>query len=216
MKFYVDSAEIEDIREANELGVADGVTTNPTLIMKSGRQMKDVVEEIAAEINGPIFTEVIHLDETGILDEGYEMAKWSDQVVIKIPATQNGIKAARKLEQDGIPTGITLIFSPSQALLAAKAGASYLIPFVGRLDDISVDGIEMIAQIQKILQNYPELPSQILAASLRHPMHILELALIGVDIVTAPVSVYKQLTKHPLTDVGIENFLKDWEKTKNL
>lgn len=214
MKFYVDSAEIADIREAKDLGVADGVTTNPTLIMKSNRQMKDVVEEIVSEIDGPIFMEVIRLDEPGILEEGYEMSKWSNQVVIKIPATYDGIKAAHKLEQDGIPTGITLIFSSSQALLAAKAGASYLIPFIGRLDDVSTDGIEMIAQIHRIIQNYPELSSQVVAASLRHPMHILELATIGVDVVTAPVAVYKQMVKHPLTDIGIENFLKDWEKTK--
>ncbi len=212
MKFYVDSADIKDIKEAKNLGIADGVTTNPTLIMKSGRDMKDVVEEIASEIQGPIFTEVIRLDESGILEEGHEMSKWSDQVVIKIPATQEGIKAARKLELDGIPTGITLIFSPTQALLAAKAGVSYLIPFVGRLDDVSIDGIEMISQIHRILQNYSELPSQILAASVRHPMHILELALMGVDIVTAPVSVYKQLAQHPLTDIGIEKFLNDWKK----
>ncbi|MEE9169768.1 MAG: fructose-6-phosphate aldolase [bacterium] len=212
MKFYVDSAEIEDIREAKKLGVADGVTTNPTLIVKSGRQFKEVVEEIAAEIDGPIFTEVIHADEEGILEEGYEMAKWSEQVVVKIPATADGIKAARKLEADGVPTGITLIFSPSQALLAAKAGVSYLIPFVGRLDDVSADGTELVSQIVTIVRNYPELESQIVAASIRHPMHVVDFALMGVDIVTAPVSVYKQLLKHPLTDVGIEKFLSDWQK----
>jgi len=212
MKFYVDSAEIEDIREAKKLGVADGVTTNPTLIVKSGRQFKEVAEEIAAEIDGPIFTEVIHTDEEGILEEGCEMAKWSEQVVVKIPATADGIKAARKLEADGVPTGITLIFSPSQALLAAKAGVSYLIPFVGRLDDVSADGTELISQIVTIVRNYPELESQIVAASIRHPMHVVDFALMGVDIVTAPVSVYKQLLKHPLTDVGIEKFLSDWQK----
>ena len=214
MKFYVDSANIEDIREAKEMGVADGVTTNPTLIVKSGREFREVIQEIASEIDGPIFTEVIRQDEAAILEEGYEMVKWSDQVVVKIPATEQGLKAARRLESEGIPTGVTLIFSTSQALMAAKAGASYLIPFVGRLDDISADGSETIAQIAKILNNYSDLQSQIVAASIRHPMHVLEFALMGVDIVTAPVSVYKKLMNHPLTDVGLDRFLQDWEKAK--
>jgi len=212
MKFYIDSAEIEDILEAKSMGIADGVTTNPTLIMKSGRNLEDVVGAISKEVDGPIFTEVISTEESGILEEGYAMAKWADQVVIKIPSTVEGIKAARKLELDGIPTGITLIFSPMQALLAAKAGASYLIPFVGRLDDISLDGMEMVEQVATIIDNYPDLKSKILAASLRNPLHILQSSMMGVDIVTAPLSVYKQLAKHPLTDNGIAKFLEDWKK----
>lgn len=214
MKFFIDSADVNEIREAKDLGIADGVTTNPTLIAKSGKDLKEVVEQVSAEIDGPIFAEVISLDEQGILKEGYEMAKWSDQVVVKIPAIIEGLKAARKLEADGIRTGITLIFSPSQALLAAKSGASYVIPFVGRLDDVSSDGLELVSQVVDIFVNYPELESEVLAASVRHPMHILDCALMGVDIVTAPLSVYKQLIKHPLTDAGIERFLKDWEKVK--
>jgi len=212
MKFYIDSAEIKDIVEAKSIGIADGVTTNPTLIVKSGKKLEDVVKAISQEIDGPIFTEVISTDEAGILDEGYHMAKWADQVVIKIPTTVEGIKAARKLEVDGIPTGATLIFSPTQALLAAKAGVSYLIPFVGRLDDISYDGMELVEQVNIILGNYPDIKSKILTASLRNPLHILQSALIGIDIVTAPLSVYKQLAKHPLTDSGIAKFLQDWEK----
>ena len=150
--------------------------------------------------------------EAGNAREGYAMAKWADQVVIKIPCTVEGIKASRKLEQEGIPTGITLIFSPMQALLAVKAGVSYLIPFVGRLDDISLDGMEMVEQVVAIMDNYPDLESEILAASLRNPIHVLNSALMGVDIVTAPLSVYKQLAKHPLTDNGITKFLEDWNK----
>lgn len=214
MKFFIDSAEIEDIREAKCLGIADGVTTNPTLMAKSGRELREVVPVISREIDGPVFTEVISCDEAGILREGHEMAKWSDQVVIKIPATLDGIKAARKLEADGIPTGITLIFSPMQALLAAKAGVSYVIPFVGRLDDISSDGMEMVQQVMAIMDNYQDLNCQVLAASVRTPVHILQSALIGVDVVTAPLSVYKRLAVHPLTDAGIKKFLQDWQKVK--
>ncbi len=214
MKFFIDSAELEDIREAKSLGIADGVTTNPTLIVKSGKKIKDVVTAISKEIDGPVFAEVISRDEAGILQEGYEIAKWAEQVVVKIPATVAGLKAARQLEEEGIATGITLIFSPMQALLAAKAGSSYLIPFVGRLDDVSTDGLEVVGQVLDILNNYPDLPSEVLAASLRHPIHVLQCAMLGVDIVTAPLSVYKQLIKHPLTDAGIEKFLQDWQKVK--
>ena len=214
MKFFIDSAEIEDIREAKSMGIADGVTTNPTLVVKSGKKLQDVVAAISNEIEGPIFSEVISTDESGILEEGYLMAKWADQVVIKIPATIAGIKAARKLESAGIPTGITLIFSSMQALLAAKAGVSYVIPFVGRLDDISADGMELVSRIMSIFDNYPDIDCEVLAASLRHPLHIAQSAHMGVDIVTAPLSVYKQLVEHPLTDNGIVRFLQDWEKVK--
>ncbi len=212
MKFFIDSADIEEILEAKSMGIADGVTTNPTLIVKSGKKLQDVVAAISREIDGPIFSEVISTDESGILEEGYKMAKWADQVVIKIPATIDGIKAARKLELDGIPTGITLIFSPMQALLAAKAGVTFVIPFVGRLDDISADGLEIVEQIVSIFNNYQQIESNVLAASLRHPIHIQTCALMAVDIVTAPLSVYKQLAKHPLTDNGIDKFLQDWKK----
>lgn len=214
MQFFIDSADIEEIIEAKSLGIADGVTTNPTLIVKSGKKLEDVIAAISHEIDGPIFSEVISTEESGILEEGYKMAKWADQVVIKIPATINGIKAARKLELDGIPTGITLIFSPMQALLAAKAGVTFVIPFVGRLDDISTDGLEVVNKIVEIFDNYQDIESNVLAASLRHPLHIQYCARMGVDIVTAPLSVYKQLAKHPLTDSGIDKFLQDWNKVK--
>lgn len=214
MQFFIDSADIEEIIEAKSLGIADGVTTNPTLIVKSGKKLEDVIAAISHEIDGPIFSEVISTEESGILEEGYKMAKWADQVVIKIPATINGIKAARKLELDGIPTGITLIFSPMQALLAAKAGVTFVIPFVGRLDDISTDGLEVVNKIGEIFDNYQDIESNVLAASLRHPLHIQYCARMGVDIVTAPLSVYKQLAKHPLTDSGIDKFLQDWNKVK--
>lgn len=212
MKFFIDSAEIEEVLEAKSMGIADGVTTNPTLIMKSGKKLRDVVSVFSREIEGPIFTEVIQTDEAGIIEEGRTMARWADQVVVKIPATVAGLKAAHTLEQNGISTGITLIFSPMQALLAAKAGVSYVIPFVGRLDDVSSDGMAMVEQVLTIRNNYPELKCEILAASLRHPLHILESALLGVDVVTAPLAVYKRLVHHPLTDAGIVKFYQDWKK----
>jgi len=214
MKFFIDSADVAQIREAHDLGWADGVTTNPTLILKSGRELKEAITEICQIVDGPVFSEVVSSDVDGILGEGREMAAWSPNVVVKIPCTQAGLIAARILESEGIPTGITLIFSPSQALVAAKTGTRYLIPFVGRLDDISSFGMELIGQIREIVSNYPDFKAEVVAASLRNPLHILEAALMGVPIVTAPLSIYQQLLKHPLTDVGIQRFLQDWEKVK--
>ncbi|MCD6167184.1 fructose-6-phosphate aldolase [bacterium] len=214
MKFFIDSADVAQIREAHDLGWADGVTTNPTLILKSGRELKEAITEICQIVDGPVFSEVVSSDVDGILGEGREMAAWGPNVVVKIPCTQAGLIAARILESEGIPTGITLIFSPSQALVAAKTGTRYLIPFVGRLDDISSFGMELIGQIREIVSNYPDFKAEVVAASLRNPLHILEAALMGVPIVTAPLSIYQQLLKHPLTDVGIQRFLQDWEKVK--
>ncbi len=213
MQFFVDSAEISDIEEALTLGWCDGVTTNPSLIAKSGRKLKTVIREIAGLVDGPVLAEVVTTDVDSIVAEGREMAGWAENVVIKIPVTLEGLRAIRVLESEGVRTGTTLIFSPSQALLAAKAGTHYVIPFVGRLDDISASGAGLVAQVQEMLDNYV-LEAEVLAASIRTPGHVLQCALEGVPAVTAPLKVYRQMVKHPLTDVGIERFLADWEKAK--
>jgi transaldolase len=211
MKFFIDSADIQEIREANARGWVDGVTTNPTLIAKSGRKMNEVIKEICNEVPGPISAEVVSLQADQMYKEGLELAKIADNVVVKIPMCEEGLVAVRRFAADGIKTNVTLIFSPVQALLVAKAGASMVSPFVGRLDDISTNGMEIIGQIHQIFQNYA-FETEILVASIRHPIHVLESALIGADIVTCPLKVMKQLTHHPLTDAGISAFLKDWEK----
>ncbi|NOY77675.1 MAG: fructose-6-phosphate aldolase [Calditrichaeota bacterium] len=213
MQFFIDSAEISDIEEALSLNLCDGVTTNPSLIARSGRRLKPVIQEIAARVNGPVLAEVVSTTTEGIVSEGREMAEWAENVVIKIPVTLEGLKAIRTLESDGIATGTTLVFSPSQALLAAKAGTHYVIPFVGRLDDISAMGVGLVAQVQEALSNYV-FEAEVLAASIRNPRHVVECALAGVPIVTAPLSVYKQMVKHPLTDRGIQRFLADWDSAK--
>jgi len=211
MKFFIDTADIKEIRGANELKILDGVTTNPTLISKTGRPFMDVVKEILAEIpDKPVSLEVASTDYEGMVKEAELLAKLGKNVVIKIPVTIDGLKAVKHLEYNGIKTNVTLVFSPTQALLAMKAGASYISPFVGRLDDISHDGMELISQIKTIIDNYG-FKSQIIVASIRHPMHVLEAALIGADIATIPYKVISQLVKHPLTDIGLERFLKDWE-----
>ncbi|WP_457638884.1 fructose-6-phosphate aldolase [Persephonella sp.] len=211
MKFFIDTADIEEIRSANELKILDGVTTNPTLISKTGKPFMEVVKEILAEIpDKPVSLEVASTDYEGMVREGEKLAQLGKNVVIKIPATIDGLKAVKYFEYKGIKTNVTLIFSPMQALLAMKAGASYISPFVGRLDDISHDGMELISQIKTIIDNYG-FNSQIIVASVRHPMHVLEAALIGADIATIPYKVIAQLIKHPLTDIGLERFLKDWE-----
>ena len=208
MKFFIDSADIEEIKEANKRGWVDGVTTNPSLVAKTGRSNKDVITDICNEVDGPISAEVLSLESEGMYKEGLELAKIHDNVVVKIPMCEEGLIAVRRLKADNIPTNVTLVFSPLQALMVAKAGAVMVSPFVGRLDDISTPGMELISQIQAIFQNY-QLETEILVASIRHPMHILESAMIGADIVTVPYKVMQGLTKHPLTDKGIEKFLQD-------
>ncbi|NPB06344.1 MAG: fructose-6-phosphate aldolase [Aquificae bacterium] len=210
MKFFLDTADVNEIKEALEWGLLDGVTTNPTLIAKTGRPFKEVVKEILELVEGPVSLEVVSLDAEGMIREGRKLAEMGDNVVVKIPMTPEGLKAVQELESEGIPTNVTLVFSPTQALLAAKAGASYVSPFVGRLDDISSEGMKLIREIKEIFLNY-EFDTEIIVASIRHPMHVLESALIGADIATVPFKVLKQLFNHPLTDIGIQRFLKDWE-----
>lgn len=211
MKFFIDTAEVTEIRTAHELGLVDGVTTNPSLIAKSGRDFKEVITEITQIVDGPISAEVIALDAEGMLKEGRELAKIHPNIVIKVPMTEEGLKATRTFSHEGIRTNVTLIFSSVQALLAAKAGASYVSPFVGRLDDIGHEGIEGVEQIRTIYDNYGY-ETEIIVASIRSPLHVLNAGLVGADICTIPYSVMQQLAKHPLTDIGIEKFMADWKK----
>jgi len=213
MKFFIDTAEVSEIRAACELGLVDGVTTNPSLIAKSGRDFMQVIAEIAHIVDGPISAEVIALDAEGMVREGRELAAIHENIVIKVPMTEEGLKATRIFSAEGIRTNVTLVFSPLQALLAAKAGASYVSPFVGRLDDVGHDGMEGIEQIRTIFDNYGY-ATEIIVASVRSPMHVLNAGLLGADICTIPPAVISQLAKHPLTDVGIAKFMADWEKTK--
>ena len=210
MKFFIDTADVNEIRAAYELGLVDGVTTNPSLIAKSGRKFKDVIEEIVSIVNGPISAEVISLDSPGMIKEAEELVKIHKNIVIKVPMTPEGLKATKALSEKGIKVNVTLIFTPMQALLAAKAGAAYVSPFVGRLDDISQDGMGIIEEIRTIFDNYGY-TAEIIVASIRNPIHVLNSALIGADIATIPYSVIMQLAKHPLTDAGIKKFLEDWE-----
>jgi len=211
MKFFIDTADVKEIREAHALGVLDGVTTNPSLIAKSGRNFREVIEEITRIVDGPISAEVVALDHEGMIREAEELAAIHPNIVVKIPMTPEGLKAVKALSEKGIRTNVTLIFSPLQALLAAKAGASYVSPFVGRLDDISQDGMGIIEDIRTIFDNYGY-QAEIIVASIRNPIHVLNSALLGADIATIPYAVIAQLSKHPLTDSGIDKFLKDWEK----
>ncbi len=211
MKFFIDTADVKEIREANALGVLDGVTTNPSLVAKSGRNFIEVIKEITEIVDGPISAEVVALDHEGMIREAEELAAIHPNIVVKVPMTPEGLKAVKALHGKGIRTNVTLIFSPLQALLAAKAGASYVSPFVGRLDDISQDGMGIIEEIRTIFDNYGY-EAEIIVASVRNPIHVLNAALIGADIATIPYSVIAQLSKHPLTDIGIDKFLKDWEK----
>lgn len=211
MKFFLDTANLEEIRKGLEMGLVDGVTTNPTLISKEGLDFWELVQEICKIVPGPVSIEVTAKDAERMLREAKELAKLGDNVVVKIPMTLEGIKAVRKIEAEGIRTNVTLVFSPLQALIAAKAGATYVSPFVGRLDDISSEGMRIVEQIIEIYSNY-DLFTQVIVASVRHPIHVLEAALLGADIVTMPFKVMEQLFLHPLTDIGIERFLKDWEK----
>jgi transaldolase len=210
MKFFIDTADVKEIREAHSLGLVDGVTTNPSLIAKSGRKFKDVIKEIVSIVDGPISAEVISLDAPGMIKEGRELAKIHNNIVVKLPMTPEGLKACKALTDKGIKTNVTLIFTSMQALLAAKAGATYVSPFVGRLDDISQDGMGIIEEIRAIFDNYGY-TSEIIVASIRNPIHVLNSALIGADVATIPYSVMIQLSRHPLTDAGIKKFLEDWQ-----
>jgi transaldolase len=211
MKFFIDTADINEIKAAMEMGMVDGVTTNPTLISKTGRPFLEVAKEIIETVPGPVSLEVVSLDAQGMIDEARQLAKFGDNAVIKIPMTTEGLKAVKTLSEEEIKTNVTLVFSPLQALLAAKAGATFVSPFVGRLDDIGHDGMELIAQIVQVFDNYG-FDTEIIVASIRHPQHVLQAALLGADIATIPFKVIKQLAKHPLTDAGIERFLEDWAK----
>lgn len=212
MQIFIDTAKIEEIREANSMGVLDGVTTNPTLISKTGKDFKSVAREILAEIpDRPVSLETTALDAPGMIEECKKLSDLGNNVVCKIPCTMDGLKAIRKLTDLGIKTNATLCFSPNQAMLVAKAGATYVSPFVGRLDDISHNGMDLIADIYQIFSNY-DFDTEIIVASIRNPLHVKEAALIGADICTIPLNVIAQLMKHSLTDVGIDSFMKDWQK----
>jgi transaldolase len=212
MKFFADTAEISDIRELAEEGLLDGVTTNPSLVQKSGRDFLEVVKEIAGVVSGPVSAEVVALDYDGMMREAEVLRKIGDNIAVKVPLTPAGLKACKALTSDGTMVNVTLCFSAAQALLAAKAGATFISPFVGRHDDVGFDGMQLIADIRLIYDNY-DFGTQILVASVRHPMHVVEAAKIGADVMTAPPKIIWQLFKHPLTDVGIKNFLADWAKT---
>lgn len=211
MKFFIDTAKIEEIKEARDMGIIDGVTTNPSLLYQAGGDPFDVLTDICKTVEGPVSAEVVSLQAEEMVEEAKKLAKIGDNIVVKIPMISEGLKAMKKLAAMGIKTNATLVFSASQALLCSKAGASYISPFIGRLDDISHVGMELVEQIVIILDNY-EFLSEVIVASVRNPNHVVEAALIGADIATIPFKVINQLVKHPLTDIGLEKFLKDWEK----
>ena len=213
MKIFLDTGNINEIREAAALGVLDGVTTNPTLIAKEGKPFKPTVLEICKIVGGPVSVEVVGTEAGAMCREGQDFASWNEHVVVKLPTTREGVKACKCLSGQGIKINMTLCFSPNQALLVAKAGAAYVSPFVGRLDDISHDGMEVVRQIVQIYKNY-SFKTQVLAASLRHPLHVVEAALAGAHVGTLPYKVLDSMFNHPLTDKGLAQFLKDWEKTK--
>ena len=212
MKFFVDTADINDIRELADTGLLDGVTTNPSLIHKSGRDFLEVVKEICAAVEGPVSAEVVAMDHQGMMREAEVLRKIADNIAVKVPLTIDGLKSCKALTSDGTMVNVTLCFTANQALLAAKAGATFISPFVGRHDDIGFDGMQIISEIRMIYDNY-DYATQILVASVRHPVHVLEAAKIGADVMTAPPAVIRQLFKHPLTDRGLESFAADWAKT---
>ncbi len=211
MKFFIDTAAIEEIREAKSLGMVDGVTTNPSLIAKTGKEFHTVVKEICDEIEGPISVEIVSDAFEDMVAEARGLAEIASNIVIKVPCTAEGLKTTRALRAEGIGTNMTLVFSPAQALLAAKAGAAFVSPFIGRLDDISQTGMDLIAEINMIYENY-DFETEVIVASIRHPLHVVEAAQIGADIATIPLKVITQLVSHPLTTIGIEKFLADWDK----
>jgi len=215
MKFFIDTANVEAIRRAHERGMVDGVTTNPTLVAKEGRDFRQIVEEIASFVKGPISLEVVSEDAEGMMKEARELNGWIDNAAIKIPMTWECLKAVKMCAEEGIKTNVTLVFSPNQALLAAKAGATFVSPFIGRLDDVGHYGMQLVSDIVEIYNNY-DFETEVIVASVRHPVHVYEAALIGADIVTMPPAVLDKMVNHPLTDVGIKRFLADWEKVRKV
>lgn len=215
MKFFLDTANIDEIREGASLGIVDGITTNPSLISKEGRDLEDIAREICDIVNGPISLEVVSTVSEEMIEEGRRLSKIHKNVVVKIPMIREGLKALHVLSQEGIRVNVTLIFSASQALLAAKNGATIVSPFVGRLDDISLDGLDLVSDILTIYENY-DYDTEVLVASIRHPLHVLEAATMGAHIATMPIKVMNQLLKHPLTDIGLQQFLADWKKQMKL
>jgi len=213
MKFFIDTANINEINKGVEMGMVDGVTTNPSLIARENKPFEEIIREICQIVDGPVSAEVVSLDATGMVDEARILAAMDEKIVVKIPMIMEGIKAVKRLTAEGIKTNVTLVFSVTQALLAAKAGATYVSPFVGRLDDIGVNGMDLINDIMTVYANYGY-QSEVIVASVRSPQHVMDAALIGADIATIPFKVIEQLAKHPLTDIGIEQFLADWEKRK--
>ena len=213
MKFFIDTAELAEIREAQAMGILDGVTTNPSLVAKAHKPFKETMIDIANVVKGPTSIEVTALDYKGMMDQAHDYAKWSEYAVVKLPITRDGVKACAKLSREGIKVNMTLCFSATQALLVAKAGATYVSPFLGRVDDVGWEGMQLIRDIRLIFDNY-DYKTQILAASLRHPLHVLEAAKAGADVATMPFKVLEMLFHHPLTDKGLAQFLKDWEKVE--
>lgn len=213
MKFFIDTANIAEIKDAHSMGMVDGVTTNPSLIAKEGRVFEDIIREICEIVDGPISAEVISTNYEGMIQEAKKLAEIHDNIVVKIPMTIDGVKATKTLTEEGIKTNVTLVFSPLQALMAAKAGATFVSPFVGRIDDISSDGMLLVEQIVEIYSNYA-FDTQVIVASVRNPLHVLDAALIGADIATIPYSVLSRLASHPLTEKGLKAFLDDWKKAK--
>jgi transaldolase len=211
MKFFIDTADVNEIREAESLGILDGVTTNPTLVSRTGRPFKETIEEICSIVKGPVSAEVVSTNTEGIIKEGRELAKIADNIVVKVPLIKDGLKAVKALTSEGIKVNVTLCFSSNQALLAAKAGGTYVSPFVGRLDDKGHTGMEVVDEIRTIYDNYG-FETQIIVASIRNPLHVRDAALMGADIATIPFAVLNNIVKHPLTDEGLKNFLADWEK----
>ena len=211
MKFFIDTANIEEIKQANELGLLDGVTTNPSLVAKEGRKFEELIREICGIVDGPVNAEVVSTEAKGMIQEARDLVKLGENIVVKIPLISEGLKAVKALSEEDIKTNVTLCFSPIQALMAAKAGAAYISPFIGRLDDISQRGMDLVEQIVTIYENYGY-DTEVLVASIRNPVHVLEAALVGADIATIPFKVMDQLIKHPLTDIGLEKFLADWNK----
>ncbi|MDX1596382.1 MAG: fructose-6-phosphate aldolase [Nitrosopumilaceae archaeon] len=213
MKIFLDTANLESIKKFNDMGLLDGITTNPTLFSKENGDPKNGMKEITSIIKGDVSLEVVSTDYQGMLEEGKRLREYGDNVVVKVPMTPDGLRACKTLSSEGIPVNVTLIFSPNQAILAAKSGAKYVSPFIGRLDDIGQDGIALIKEIKDIFSNY-NFKTEILVASIRHPMHVVEAGKIGAHVVTLPPAVLEKMLKHPLTDIGLKNFLADWEKLK--
>ena len=214
MKIFLDTANLESIKKYNDMGLLDGITTNPTLLSKEGGDPQKTMQEICRIVKGDVSLEVVATDYEGMMEEGRRLRKYGDNVVVKCPMTAEGLKACKALTAEGIPVNITLVFSPNQAILAAKAGAKYVSPFIGRLDDVGKDGMNLIREIKQIFPNY-KFKTQILVASIRHPMHVVDAAKIGADVVTLPAAVLEKMLKHQLTDIGLKNFLADWEKLKS-